>query len=131
MRIGDDRTFLVIEATDAGDRVAPLRLYGRVETSGGTFFGSNDAVYFGNSIQAAAEISSLAQLQISSLILAMTEGCELSLERDAHGHIDVRYTIESWRVTGNARMTGSVHVDGEFAQRFLHELRALALAGPA
>jgi hypothetical protein len=130
MRVGDRDTYLLLEETVPGDSYEPLRMEVGSAAGRAGFSGFNAAVFFGDNARAEAELSAFGAFSISTVTIPMTEGCELVLDRDSHGNIRIKYVVEHWHPVV-VRLTGTVHVAGEFAQGFLADLRALVRRGTA
>jgi hypothetical protein len=71
-------------------------------------------------MQRLADFEALRSQQIE---IPFTESGWLRFERNSHGHIIVRYRIGGWKAS--AAIEGEVAVEGEFADSFRREFRAL------
>ena len=130
MRAGDRDKYLLLEETVPGDAYEPLRLEVGTAAGRSSFSGFNGAVFFGDPARSEAELRQFGEFAVANVTLPMTEGCEMVLTRDPHGGIDIKYAIEHWHPVV-VRLTGTVRVEGEFAQGVLAELRALVCRGAA
>ena len=123
MRIGNDDTFLLMEATPLEGGYSALRVESVASASGRKFTAVHDRVMMDSDEATVQRFVEFADLKREQFETQFTDGGWLRFQRDSHGAIIVRYRIGSYKAP--AAMEGEVLVDGEFASSFCREFRAL------
>lgn len=131
MRIGSDDCYLRIERDDPTDWYAPLRLEARLRAPGrAQFFGWSDVASISAGAQELEAFLKFTEWRAGSVSLPLSDNGSLELKRDAHGHIDVLFTIGCLRVGPHWKVSGDVRVEGEYTQEFLRDFREIVF-GPS
>ena len=123
MRIGNDDSFLLIEANPLDGGYAALRVEAAASASGRKFTASHDRLMMNTDDATVRTFSDFASLKTAQFETILTEDGWLNFHRDSHGAITVRYRIGGWKAS--ASMEGQVLVDGEFANNFCRDFAAL------
>lgn len=123
MRIGNDDTFLLMEATPLEGGYSALRVESVASASGRKFTAAHDRLMMDSDDATVHRFAEFADLKREQFETPLTEGGWLRFRRDSHGAIIVRYRIGSYK--SSAAMEGEVLVDGEFANSFCRDFGAL------
>jgi hypothetical protein len=123
MRIGNNNDYLIIEIGDPDDPYSAFIMEAGISNSRASFYGKNDAVMFSVDDKLKTNFSEFQDFKRHDVNIIMTESCKLSLKRDHHGNITVKYRIGYWKLGSETGLDGIVQVDGEWCQSFLAELK--------
>jgi hypothetical protein len=123
MRIGNDDTFLLMEAAPLEGGYSALRVEAVASASGRKFTAAHDRLMMDSDEATVQRFVEFADLKREQFETPFTEGGWLRFQRDSHGAIIVRYRVGGWKAA--AAMEGEVLVDGEFANSFCREFGAL------
>ena len=130
MVIGDDRARLRIERRDP-DPYASLEVEAMFSRDDGIEFRAlQKDIFISSGTRDHAALNEFAELRSRHCALVLTEDGVLDMRRDAHGHIDVAFTLGYRRGGGPWTLQGIVHVEGERTAQFLRELKGLLLPPP-
>jgi hypothetical protein len=125
--IGNDRAQLRIERLDP-DPHTSLEVEARFTRDDGIAFRAlQKDIYISSGERNHAALREFAELRTNHMQLVMTEDGLLDLRREAHGHIDVAFTLGYRRGGGPWTLQGVVRVEGEHTQQFLRDLQGLLL----
>lgn len=128
MRIGTEDDFLCIVRDSLGGGFACWRVSAAASFSGGRFEATHDRVMFETHDGIHQSLADFASCSAHRIDLRMSEGGFLTCQRDARGHLTVRYRLSSIRAS--ASLEGELFVDGEHAGAFCRDLTTLITGGP-
>lgn len=127
MVIGNEQARLRIERLDP-DPHASLEIEAVFSRDDGIAFRAlQKDIYISSGERNHAALRDFAESRTNRLELVLTEDGLLDLRREAHGHIDVAFTLGFRRSGGPWTLQGNVRVEGEHSQQFLRELQGLLL----
>ena len=123
MQIGDDHDFLRLERRDMADPYSAFRAEAKSGSDGYQFSVQHDGVLVDTSETTMTSLLQFENLAVNRFELALSENGWIRVERDSRGHLTVYYRITRWKLA--VAMEGEVYVQGECANQFCRELRAL------